>query len=332
MNKRLRNIATYLIFFGIGGYLMYYLYRDNSSEELWGYIKNVDPFWAIASWILGYAAIVSRGLRWKSLLQPLGHKPKTLNSIGAVSFSYLANSVVPRSGEVARCAALNQTDDIPVDHLLGTVITERVVDFVMLFLFMAVALIGNTGEFMKVIEGTELPEGAMMWVVLGLVLILCGVIFLIVMRKRLLKIKFVREKVVPFLVGLKDGLKAVFAMKQKGRFIAHTLFIWACYYLMAYVVFLGSPGLENTRVLTVLVIMIAGGWGMIFPAPNGMGTYQYATILAFGFLGLGKEMGHSYAFAVWAIQGSMIISTGLIGFGWVSFMKLRKSRSVVEPA
>lgn len=307
---------------------MYYLYRDNSSEELWGYIKNVDPFLAIGSWLLGYAAIISRGLRWKSLLQPLGHKPKTLNSIGAVSFSYLANSVVPRSGEVARCAALNQTDNIPVDHLLGTVITERVVDFIMLFLFMAVALIGNTGEFMKVIEGTELPESAKFWMTFGLVAGVVGVVGLIVIRKRLLRIKIVKEKIAPFLEGLKDGLKAVFSMKQKARFIVHTLFIWGCYYMMAYVVFLGSPGLENTPVLTVLVIMIAGGWGMIFPAPNGMGTYQWATILAFGFLGLGKEMGHSYAFAVWAIQGSMIISTGLIGFGWISFVKLRKNKAV----
>jgi uncharacterized protein (TIRG00374 family) len=305
---------------------MYYLYRDNSSEELWGYIKNVDMSWAIASWVIGYAAIISRGLRWKSLLQPLGHKPKTLNSIGAVSFSYLANSVVPRSGEVARCAALNQTDDIPVDHLLGTVITERVVDFIMLFLFMAVALFGNTGEFMKVVDGTELPESAKTALTIGGICVVIGLGLLLVLRKQFLKIKFVEAKIVPFLLGLKDGLKAVFSMKQKVRFIAHTLFIWFSYYAMAYVVFLGSPGLEDTPMLTVLVIMIAGGWGMIFPAPNGMGTYQWATILAFGFLALGKEAGHSYAFAVWAIQGSMIISTGLLGMGWVSIAKFRKNR------
>lgn len=303
---------------------MYYLYGDKTSDELWGYIENVDLFWAVASWLLGYAAIVSRGLRWKSLLRPLNHEPKTLNSIAAVSFSYLANSLVPRSGEVARCAAMNQTDKIPVDHLLGTVITERVVDFIMLFLFMAIALIGNTGEFMKVIEGTELPENAMIWVALGLIVVAASIVTLILLRKRILKIGLVQKKVVPFLSGLKEGLKSVLGMKQKGRFIAHTLFIWACYYLMAYVVFLGSPMLEDTPALTVLVIMIAGGWGMIFPAPNGTGSYQYATMLAFGFLGLSAELGNSYAFAVWAIQGSMIISTGLIGFGWISFIKLRK--------
>ena len=307
---------------------MYHLYGDKTSEELWGYIENVDLFCAVTSWVLGYAAIVSRGIRWNSLLRPLNHKPKYLNSIAAVSFSYLANSLVPRSGEVARCAALNQTDGVPVDHLLGTVITERVVDFIMLLLFMLIALVGNTGEFMQVIDGTELPENAMSWVILGLLASVSGLVAVIILRKRIAKIKFVKVKVVPFLLGLKDGFRSVLDMKQKGRFIAHTLFIWACYYFMAYVVFLGSPGLDHTPMLTVLVIMIAGGWGMIFPAPNGTGSYQYATVLAFVFLGLSEELGNSYAFAVWVIQASMIISTGIIGAGWISFIKFRKNKAV----
>jgi hypothetical protein len=307
---------------------MYDLYVHKTLGELWGYIENVDLFWAVTSWVLGYAAIVSRGIRWKSLLRPLNHKPKYLNSIAAVSFSYLANSLVPRSGEVARCAALNQTDGVPVDHLLGTVITERVVDFIMLLLFMLIAFVGNTGEFMQVIDGTELPENAMSWVILGLLASVSGLVAVIILRKRIVKIKFVKAKVVPFLLGLKDGFRSVLDMKQKGRFIAHTLFIWACYYFMAYVVFLGSPGLGQTPMLTVLVIMIAGGWGMIFPTPNGAGSYQLATVFAFGFLGLSEELGNSYAFAVWAIQASMIISTGLIGLGWISFIKFRNNKAV----
>lgn len=307
---------------------MYSLYGEKTFDELWGYIENVDVFWAITSWVLGYAAIVSRGLRWKFLLRPLNHEPKTLNSIAAVSFSYLANSLVPRSGEVARCAAMNKTDKIPVDHLLGTVITERVIDFIMLLLFIMIALIGNTEEFMKAIEGlytrSKDLEIAMIWVALGLIVVAAGIVTLILLRKRILKIGLVQKKVVPFLSGLKEGLKSVLGMKQKGRFIAHTLFIWVCYYLMAYVVFLGSPMLEDTPALTVLVIMIAGGLGMIFPAPNGTGSYQWATKIAFVFVGLSEAIGISYGFAVWFIQGSMIISTGLIGFGWISFIKLRK--------
>ena len=64
---------------------------------------------------------------------PLGHTPRMGNSIHAVAFSYFSNAFVPRSGELARCGALNQTDGIPVDELFGTVISERVVDFALLF-------------------------------------------------------------------------------------------------------------------------------------------------------------------------------------------------------
>lgn len=310
---------------------MYYLYKDNSPDELWGYIKQVDLFWAIASFVIGYAAIVSRGMRWKTLLEPLGHRPKTWNSISAVAFSYLANSAVPRSGEVARCAALNQTDDVPINQLLGTVITERVVDFLMLFLFMAIALIGNTGQFMKLWDEAEIPDNAKTLILVGLGLGLFGVVLIIILRKQLAKIKWVDKKVVPFLYGIRDGIKAIFEMKKKVVFLAHTVFIWLCYYLMAYVVFVGSPGLEATPILTVLVIMIAGGWGMVFPSPNGLGSYHGATIAAFVVLGLGEAPGEAYAFAVWAIQFSMIVLGGLAGFGWVSFVKLKRNKAV-EPA
>ena len=74
-----------------------------------------------------------------------------------MAFSYFANAFVPRSGEVARCAALNQTDDIPVDQLFGTVITERVVDFVMLFGLVGFALLTNLDAFLQLMNEAQLP-------------------------------------------------------------------------------------------------------------------------------------------------------------------------------
>ena len=154
----LRKGLTTLVFFGIGLGLFWLAMQGVEDPEALKRDMRSAQWWGIAaSFVMGYLAIVSRGLRWNLLLAPMGHHPSPARSVHAVAFSYFANAFVPRSGEVARCAALNQTDDIPVDQLLGTVITERVVDFVMLFGLVAFALLTNLDAFLALMVEAQLP-------------------------------------------------------------------------------------------------------------------------------------------------------------------------------
>ena len=156
----LRKGLTTLVFFGIGLGLFWLAMQGVEDPEALKRDMRSAQWWGIAaSFVMGYLAIVSRGLRWNLLLAPMGHHPSPARSVHAVAFSYFANAFVPRSGEVARCAALNQTDDIPVDQLLGTVITERVVDFLMLFGLVAFALLTNLDAFLALMQ--EGPAAAM---------------------------------------------------------------------------------------------------------------------------------------------------------------------------
>src|SRR5690606_30260646 len=100
-----------------------------------------DYTYVIFSIIMGYLAFMSRGMRWVLLLEPLGKKPNTWNAIHSVTIGYFANLLVPRAGELARCTALYQTDDIPVNRLFGTVILERVIDMIMLLFLVLLTLI-----------------------------------------------------------------------------------------------------------------------------------------------------------------------------------------------
>ena len=134
-------------FIALGLGLLWFAFKDVEWEEIWAKMRETNGWGIAASALLGYLAVVSRGLRWNLMLAPMGHHPAPMRSVHAVAFSYMTNLLVPRSGEVARCAALNQTDDIPVNQLLGTVITERAVDFLMLFLFLAMALATNFDAF-----------------------------------------------------------------------------------------------------------------------------------------------------------------------------------------
>ena len=48
--------------------------------------------------------------------------------------AYLVNLAVPRLGELSRCGVTARYEKVPFNKLLGTVIAERVADFIILIL------------------------------------------------------------------------------------------------------------------------------------------------------------------------------------------------------
>ena len=310
---------------GIG--LLYLAYRDIDLDELWGHIRQANFFFVALSFVMGYLAIVSRGMRWNLLLEPMNFKARTWNCIHSVSFGYFANTFVPRSGEVARCVALYRTDDVPVDRLFGTVIMERIVDSCMLLIFLTIAFFTHLDAFGILMENASLGDGSGAWRLLSLLGGIGGVLLVLflVFRKRLLKSVIV-QKIIGFLLGMKAGLQSVFKMKKRKEFLAHTFFIWGMYYLMAYVIFFAIPETSELSMLNGLFIVVAGGLGMVFPSPGGTGSYQYAVKLGFVALGLSEVTGVIFGTIVWATQTLMILSTGLVAAAALFFSRRRKAR------
>src|SRR5690606_34827825 len=69
-----------------------------------------------------------RALRWKMILQPIQIYPKTKNVVYAVLIGYIANVIVPRMGEIAKCTVLAKYEKVPADKVIGTIIAERAFD------------------------------------------------------------------------------------------------------------------------------------------------------------------------------------------------------------
>lgn len=280
---------------------------------------------------MGYLAIVSRGLRWNMLIEPLGMRASTANCIHAVNFAYFANTFVPRSGELARCVALNQTDSIPVEKLFGTVIMERIIDSVMLLGIMLIAVGTHLDAFRNMLAQAEAGEGSegssgSLWpyVLVGLA---AGLVAFLLLRPRLRNYAFYR-RLESFAKGLLDGLKSVFSMKNKGLFIGHTLFIWLMYFFMAYLVAFSLEATSNLSMSDGLFIVVAGGLGMVFPSPGGTGSYQFAVKLAFIALGFSGETGLQFATIVWVTQTAMILITGL--FAALALYMARRKKALSQ--
>ena len=90
--------------------------------------ERMDYKWMILSLFFGIGGELFRGWRWTLALYPLGEFPKRSNSVYAVFVSYAANLVIPRIGEVSRCAILSKYDNVSFSKSLGTVLTERLID------------------------------------------------------------------------------------------------------------------------------------------------------------------------------------------------------------
>ena len=133
--------AKYIFFLLLGVGLTYLAFKNQDPKTLIAQLKDVNYFWILASILFGFIAIVSRGLRWVILLKNLNFSIGKLNSIYAVAIGYFTNIAVPRAGEITRCTSLNQTEDVPIDKLFGTIILERAIDFIFLISLSLLVLI-----------------------------------------------------------------------------------------------------------------------------------------------------------------------------------------------
>jgi len=94
------------------------------------------------------------------------------------------------------------------------------------------------------------------------------------------------------------------------------------YFCMSYFLFKAMKGVNDIGILDALWVMVAGGFGMLFPTPGGIGSYQWAVTLGFESIGYEKLIGVAVANVVWITQTSMVIFTGALGYLFIVVNRL----------
>ena len=120
---------------------MWYAVRGQDLSRIGHYIVTADYFWLGITMTLSVLGYFSRAYRWQMQLTASRHKVPFWNVYHAMMVGYLANIVLPRMGEVIRCSVLRRTSGVPVEVSLGTVITERVIDVLVLLLLLGGVLL-----------------------------------------------------------------------------------------------------------------------------------------------------------------------------------------------
>ena len=318
------RLIKYVFFLFLGVGLMYLAFKNQSPKALIAQLKDVNYLWIVISIFFGFIAIISRGIRWVILLQNLNFSVSKLNSIYSVAIGYFTNIAIPRAGEITRCTSLNQTEDVPVDKLFGTIILERVIDFIILLSLVLLVLILKFELFLEflaiIFEGQTLELSSL----IGIGLSAMSILFIsFVLTKKIFKTSALYLKIKMFIIGIKDGFKSINGLKNKIGFWTHTFIIWFMYLLMTYVCFFS---IEATRMLNVadgLYTMVIGGFGMVAPVQGGIGAYHYIVKVGLMILDVSEDSALLFATVVHTAQTLMTLSVGGISILMV-FLSKRK--------
>ena len=282
MTKKIISASKYIISLIIAIVLLYYVFRGWDLGDVISRFKQVNYSWVLLSVFLSIVSHVLRAYRWNLLLEPVGYNTlSTYRTFKAVMIGYLTNLVAPRLGEITRCGVLKRTDGVNMSASFGTVVAERIFDFLGLLSLIVLAL---TLEFDRLSNffvdfindkfgGLQMTSGK-----LGLVLIIgfilaIGLLTLWWFRERIKRKPFY-YKLRSFIREMINGFTSVLRLKKRRGFWLSTIFIWVLYYVMAYVLFFSVESTSHLGLTAGLSVLIMGGLGMSAPVQGGFGTYH----------------------------------------------------------
>ena len=287
MNNKLKSVLQYLLLILLTVLLLWLSLRglqvgegENKTDFLWQAWKKSSKTYLILMAVTVMISHVLRAERWRMLLKPTGNQISFSGSFLSLMIGYLVNLAVPRGGEVSRCYNLYKLEKTPVEVSFGTVVVERIVDVICLLTLIAISFIVEWKKLKAFIDSLELPASSgstiSPWTILILVIIAVFVLALFLLRKN--------EKFKKVIVGFREGLLAVFQLKNKGLFVFYSIAIWVLYFLMSYLVLKAFTETQELGVSAVLTLFAIGSIAMAVPLPGGAGSYH--TLVPMGLVAL----------------------------------------------
>jgi len=301
----------------LGVFLIWYSLSKISISGLLEYFKNANYLYIFLGVIFGLLSHLKRAYRWLFMLEPMGYKVKMGNSIMAVFAAYLINYTIPRAGEVARATVLTNYEGVPFQKGFGTIVAERVADFIVMLLIIGVTLVL---QFEFIFNFFAEKFNPIKLIIAFSILLILGFLSIIYIKKSSSKIAI---KIKNFANGLIEGALSVFKMKKKWAFIFHTFFIWAMYISMFYITTFAIKDLGNVSIGAVLIGFILATFS-IAATNGGIGSYPEAIVIAFTLFGLPEDPSRAFGWIMWTSQTLLIFVLGGLSLLYLPFFSRNK--------
>ena len=331
MKKKILSVFKYLFFLGLGVFLVWWQFSKMTSEQVKQFrlsLAHANYWLLIPIIILALLSHISRAVRWKILIEPMGYKPSTANTFYSIMSGYLLNTFVPRAGEVLKCTLLNRYEKIPTNKLIGTVLVERAFDLICYFIFIVFTIflqIKYVAHFVKqkFFQIFFNEHGMQGWIKL---LIFFSALFLIILLLKWIFKKFAHHRYIitlkGFHIGIKEGFSAIARLKNRGWFIFHTFFIWTMYTLEIYIGFSALSTTSHLGIVQACSVLSLATLGMIV-SPGGIGAFPLAVQEILILYNINNLDSLSFGWIIWGVSTGIIIVVGLISFGLLIYKHKR---------
>ena len=277
----------------------------------------------ILSLPFGILAQAFRGWRWKQSLEPIGEYPRSSVCVNSIFLSYAVSLLIPRIGEFARCGVLNRYDKVPFPKAIGTVVTERAVDTLIVLLISATAFLMQIPVFTNFFSrtGTRIDDIFVMFSPMGwMVTAICGVASIILFYYVLRHLSFYK-KVKEMFSGIWQGISSLRKVKNIPLFIFYSIAIWGSYFLHYYLTFFCFDATANLGLSCALVSFVVGSVAVIVPTPNGAGPWHFAVKTMLILYGVADNQALYFVLIVHTIQTLLVILLGVYAWMTLSFTK-----------
>ena len=321
----------------LGAAILYWMYRGEDWQQIW-YVMTVEMNWTwmLLSFPFGILAQMFRGWRWRQTLEPVLDDERVSRDEGrgrlrnsvlvhSIFLSYAASLLIPRVGEFTRCGVLKRYDNVSFPKALGTVVTERAIDSLLVLGITTIVLLlemSTFGTFFRQ-TGTDLSSILHRFSWAGyFVAAICGVAILILLHFLLRKLS-IYNKVRATLSGIWQGVISLKDVRNIPLFVFFTLAIWLSYFLHYYLTFFCFDFTADLGIGCALVTFIVGSIAVIVPTPNGAGPWHFAVKTMLILYGVADVHALYFVLIVHTVQTMLVVLLGIYAWLALNFTKIK---------
>ena len=310
----------------LGAAILYWMYRGENWQQIVHVMTDeMDWTWMLLSFPFGILAQVFRGWRWRQSLEPVGEHPRLSTSIHAIFLSYAASLLIPRVGEFTRCGVLARYDAVSFPKALGTVVTERAIDSLLVLGITAIVILLEMSTFGTFFQktGTNLHDILYGFSWAGYVVVAICVAAMLILLHFLLRKLSIYNKVKATLSGIWQGIISLKDVRNIPLFAVFTLAIWLSYFLHYYLTFFCFDFTAGLGIGCALVTFIVGSIAVIVPTPNGAGPWHFAVKTMLILYGVQDERALYFVLIVHTIQTMLVVVLGIYAWLALNFTSIK---------
>lgn len=314
--------------FVLGLGILWWMYRGTNWSDFGHYVLHeMNWWWMLLSLAFGILPQMARAWRWKMALEPLGEHPRRTSCTDAIFMSYAASLVIPRVGEVTRCGTLKTSDGVSFTKSLGTVVTERLVDSLLMLLFTGIAFLLQLPMFLRFLKETNTNIGDLLYRFTGtgyIVTFICLVAALIAGFVAIRRFSFFK-KGRDMLRDMWEGILSLRKVRNLPLYLFYSVLIWVGYFLHFYIAFFCFDFTAHLSIGAAFLIFCVGTFAVLVPTPNGAGPWHFAVKTMLVLYSVAETQAIMFALTVHTIQTALVVLLG--AFGWARINSKRKLTS-----